>query len=336
MHDPSLGRTVADRAQLLTSGGLTIKTTVDLGSSGRPTKRRRPRVKPTDQAIGALAMVEPGTGEVLGISQSRPMGREREEGRDVPQLRRGQQVRRLGRLPGRLDLQDLRAGGRTRAGAAQPRPKFKSPAQVHIPQNDFTDCDGPYPVTSTWTPAQLHQQRHPVRHVQGHAALGEHLLRPARAQDRPVRALRPRQGRWASTSPTPTGSGSPPSRSVSPSVSPLEMAGAYATVAARGEHCDDRPVTQILNSRRQALQEVPAEVQAGDPAPTPRTPSTTSCKGVMAPGRLRAGPRPGQAVGGQDRNDQQDNTAVWFDGYTPKVATAAVVAGANSRASRSP
>ncbi len=31
-------------------------------------------------------------------------------------------------------------------------------------------------------------------------------------------------------------------------VSPLEMASAYATFAARGKHCDNRPVTQILNS----------------------------------------------------------------------------------------
>ena len=35
---------------------------------------------PTDQAIGGLAMVEPGTGEVRALSQSRPMGCEQGAG----------------------------------------------------------------------------------------------------------------------------------------------------------------------------------------------------------------------------------------------------------------
>ena len=63
-------------------------------------------------------MVQPGTGEVLAHLAARPMGRERKKGADLPQLRRGQQVRRLRRLPGRVDLQDLRARRRARAGAA--------------------------------------------------------------------------------------------------------------------------------------------------------------------------------------------------------------------------
>ena len=33
-------------------------------------------------------MVEPGTGDVRALAQSRPMGREQGAGRDVPQLRR--------------------------------------------------------------------------------------------------------------------------------------------------------------------------------------------------------------------------------------------------------
>ena len=64
------------------------------------------------------------------------------------------------------------------------------------------------------------------------------------AQHRPVRALRAGQGDWASSSPT--------RRRAVPSftlgvadVSPLEMAEAYATFAARGLHCDSRPVTEI-------------------------------------------------------------------------------------------
>src|ERR687894_400658 len=40
-------------------------------------------------------------------------------------------------------------------------------------------------------------------------------------------------------------------------VSPLEMAGAYATFAGRGLHCANRPVTQILNSKGRVLKDYP-------------------------------------------------------------------------------
>ena len=35
------------------------------------------------------------------------------------------------------------------------------------------------------------------------------------------------------------------------------MAGAYATFAARGKHCDARPVTQILNSDGKVFKNYP-------------------------------------------------------------------------------
>ena len=71
---------------------------------------------PTDQAIGALAMVEPGTGNVQAIAQSRPMGREKKQGQTFLNYVVRQQVRRLRRLPGRLDVQAVRARRRARAG----------------------------------------------------------------------------------------------------------------------------------------------------------------------------------------------------------------------------
>ena len=44
-------------------------------------------------------------------------------------------------------------------------------------------------------------------------------------------------------------------------VSPLEMAGAYATFAARGKSCENRPVTQILNSDGKVFKNYPKRCQ---------------------------------------------------------------------------
>ena len=98
-------------------------------------------------------MVEPGTGNVQALAQSRPMGRRQALGADLPQLRRAPEVRRLQRLPGRLDVQGVRPGG----GARQERhpaetPSFTVPAQESIDMNQYQTCDGPYTSTEVWEP----------------------------------------------------------------------------------------------------------------------------------------------------------------------------------------
>src|SRR6478609_1773257 len=80
LDDPALGESVAQRRQLLKSGGLTIRSTVDLDDQAAAEKAVKNPVDQRDQAVGALAMVEPRTGDVKAIAQSRPMGRSQKKG----------------------------------------------------------------------------------------------------------------------------------------------------------------------------------------------------------------------------------------------------------------
>ena len=102
--------------RLLFSGGLTIKTTVDLRFQRAADASVRSHVNPTDQAIGGLAMVEPGTGEVRALAQSRPMGSDKKKGETYLNYVVPREVRRLQRLPGRVDVQGLRAVGGDQPG----------------------------------------------------------------------------------------------------------------------------------------------------------------------------------------------------------------------------
>lgn len=74
LQDPALGKTVEVRRHQIYGGGLTIKSTIDLRFQKAADRSVASHVNSTDEAIGALALVEPGTGYVRALAQSRPMG----------------------------------------------------------------------------------------------------------------------------------------------------------------------------------------------------------------------------------------------------------------------
>jgi membrane peptidoglycan carboxypeptidase len=324
LADPSLGKTVDDRLQLLNSGGLTIKTTVDMRYQRAADRSTSAHVKPTDQAIGALAMVEPGTGDVKAISQSRPMGRKQKKGQTflnyVVDSKYG-------------DSNGFQAGSTfklfTLAAALEEglptTTRFHSPNTLNIPSNEFQDCDGPYSDSSIWSvhnstgQGTFDMYKGTQLSVNTYFAQLEKktgLCKPyAMARSMGVDLTQPSIERV-------------PSFTLGvPSVSPLEMAGAYATVAARGLHCDNRPVTKILNSEGRVFKTYPKNCQQVMQQNTADT-INDILKGVMAPGGFGAGLALDKPSAGKT-GTINSNMAVWFDGYTPALATASMIAGAN-------
>jgi len=121
-----------------------------------------------------------------------------------------------------------------------------------------------------------------------------------------------------------------------PSVSPLEMAEAYATVAARGKHCDSQPVTEILDSKGKVVKDFKPKCQQVMSQSTADAVNDIM-KGVQEPGGF--GGSAGLGLTAKDGSVLQSagktgtinsNMAVWFDGYTPSLATVSMIAGANS------
>ncbi len=324
LDDPALGATVADRQQLLNSGGLTIKTTVDLRFQKAADASTAAHVLPTDNAIGALAMVQPGTGNVLAISQSRPMGRAKKQGQTflnyVVDSKYG-------------DSNGFQAGSTFKlfvlASALEqglpPSTSFNSPNTLTIPERDFQTCDGPYRSTGTWPvhnstgSGRFDMYRGTQQSVNTFFAQLEKktgLCKPyALARSMGVDLSNPAIERV-------------PSFTLGiADVSPLEMAGAYATVAARGLHCNSRPVTRILNSDGKVFKTYPkkcSQVMQQNTADT----VNDILRGVMESGGFGAGLALDKPSAGKT-GTINSNMAVWFDGYTPAVATVSMIAGAN-------
>ena len=324
-QDPALGRTVADRQRLLEAGGLTIETTIDPRMQRAADRSVQRHVNPTDQAIGGLAMVEPGSGAVRALAQSRPMGRNKAAGQTflnyvVP--------RRYG------DSNGFPAGSTFKvfvlaAAIKQGVPlstQIKSPQSVDIEPRELKTCDGPLASLDTWSPENSTgsgsfdlytgtQQSVNTFFAQLEARTG--LCDPVTmARDMGVEV--------------------PERDVVGPftlgvtDTNPLTMAGAYATFAARGEYCEPRPVKRILSPSGKVIADYPDKCQQLMPAAVADAVNDI-LRGVQEPGGFgyESGLGLSQPSAGKT-GTINENRAVWFVGYTPNMATAAMLAGANS------
>ncbi len=325
-QDPALGKTVDARKKLLYTGGLTIHTTISLRDQRAADTSVHNHVFPTDQAIGALAMVQPGTGDVKAISQSRPMGRDAKAGQTylnyvVPQKYGDSN----GFQPGSTFKAFVLA-----AAIQQGIPlsqMIASPPQVHIPMSQYRVCGGKsFQSTDTWSPhtstisgtmnAYTGTQES-VNTFYAKLELQTGLCEPYRLAkamgiglDDPATEMVPSFTLGVA------------------SVSPLELADAYATFAARGLHCDPRPVVSIDDSNGNQLKSYDPQCQQVIAAPVADAVNDV-LRGVQSPTGFGADLILNQESAAKTGTND-NNMSVWYMGYTPNLATASMIAGANS------
>ncbi|PUA82868.1 glycosyl transferase [Nocardioides currus] len=323
LKDKSLGDTVKDRKRLLQSGGLSIYTTIDLDYQAGADAAVKAHVNPTDNAIGGLAMVEPGTGYVRALAQSRPMGKNKAAGQTylnyvVP--------RKYG------DANGFQAGSTFKAfvlAAAinQNIPlseSIYSPIKMEIPDSEFETCDGPYYGDGGWNVSNStggDQSYNLYTGTQQSVNTFFAQLETETGMCEPIELAQ----KMGITLPT---AQQVPSWVLGVSdTDPLTMAQAYATFAARGLHCDALPVTQVLKADGSTFKDYGTSCEQVMPGPTADAVNDV-LRGVMEPGGFGQNIAPSVPSAGKTGTNQ-GNMSVWFVGYTPQVATAAMVAGAN-------
>ncbi len=337
LQDPALGEDREERRQLLRTGGLTIRTTIDLRFQAAADAAVQAHTDPTDQAIGGLAMVEPGTGDVKALAQSRPMGRNRSAGQTflnyvVPQEYGDSAGFQAGSTFKVFVLAQALKDG------ILPSTTMTVPAQDFIPESRFTTCgengeEIPYASTTVWDPKNFDDRggtfdlysgtQQSVNTFFANLELLTGLCKPYQlAKDMGIDLTKPagdENGNGAERVPTFTLG--------VVDVSPLEMAEAYATFAARGEHCDARAVTAIEDPNGNVLKEYGPQCTRVMPNVVADTVNDI-LKGVLEPGGFGQYITIGQEDAGKT-GTTQNGRAVWFVGHTPNLATAAMVAGAN-------
>jgi len=329
--DPALGRTRKEREALLESGGLTIRTTIDLRFQDAADNAVRGHVYKDDTALGALAMVEPRTGNVKAIAQSRPMGPNADDGETFLNYVVNQKYG---------DSAGFSAGSTFKAFVLATAIKqgipltktYNSPPEIFLSESEFEDCDGKPYGYGTWDPDNATTSgvknlytgtRESVNTFYAQLEADTGICEPFELAVQMGVDLTAPEGD-ANTLPERT----PTFTLGVPNASPLEMAEAYATFAGRGLHCASRPVTAILDSRKNVVKDYPKKCEQVLPGAIADAVNDV-LQGVTAPGGFGAAIATQQPSAGKT-GTAQNQSSVWFVGYTPNLAAAAMIAGVNS------
>lgn len=325
LDDEQLGRTTAERRRVLFAGGLTIKTTIDQAMQRAADRAVRDHVNPTDQAIGGLALVVPGSGDVRALAQSRPMGRDKAKGQTYLNYIVPREYGDSGGFQAGSTFKSFVLAAAVKQGISL-NTQISSPPQIALPNNTFETCDGPLRSTDTWEPSNSTGSgtydlytgtRQSVNTFFAQLEQRTGLCDPVTiAKDLGVQV--------------PESDVVPPFTLGVTNTDPLTMAGAYAAFAARGQYCEPRPVTEILDDRGEPIGDFSSRCAQVLPEPVADAVNEV-LRGVQEPGGF--GYSNGLSLS-QDSAAKtgtiNDNKAVWYVGYTPNMSTAAMIAGANS------
>jgi len=323
LDNKALGATVDQRREYIYTAGLTITTSLDPKAQKAADKAVQKAVYPKEVAVGVISMIEPGTGLVKAMAQSRPtMGKK--DGQtfvnyNVDEAHGGG----IGAQPGSTMKVFVLA-----AAIAEGIPlktKITSPPS-YVSTGPVETCKGA--VSDTWN----------VRNSTGSGSFDlvsatTHSVNTFFAQ------LEERTGlckpfTFATDAGVIRGDGRPLEQVKSftlgvNEVTPLSMANGYATFAARGVHCDPVVVTKIVDSAGKSIatpdgnckQVIPQKVADGvvyvlhQNMDGGNDPNRTAASLVLT-GR--------QAGGKTGTNDS--NNAVTFAGFIPNLAAVSMVA----------
>lgn len=333
LQEPALGATVKERQAMLERGGLTIKSNIDPSMQKAVNKAVKKYVGAKDKAIGSLALVEPGTGKVRAIGQSRSMGRDKKKGQTFINFSVPRRYGDSNGFQGASTFKMFTASAAIEDGLSTGT-SFNSPQTITMPSGSYFDCDGngtgPWEKLKNSTGSGTYDMVRGLRNsvntyfaqLEKKVGLCESVTM-AKKMGLPVREPNLKEGDPGSYVPSFT-------LGVM-DVSPLDMAAAYATPAAGGIYCTPAPVAEILDRNGKSIKKYTTDCKRVMKKETAAK-INAILVGLQQPGgfgynRGTGLPIPSAAKTGTNN----DAKAVWYVGYTPELAAASMIAGINSK-----
>jgi membrane peptidoglycan carboxypeptidase len=327
LADPDFGPTAADREALWEQGGLTINTTLDPVAQNAAAKAVADHTYPTDKVASAIVMIQPGTGQIKAMAQSRPMGNDA-----------GQTYVNLSADPQHNGTLGYQAGSSFKifTGLAalnqgiDPSLPINAVSPLVLGGTTLATCvNGQTSITwpNSYQPTNDDHNSYLVPMDQAFwYSVNTYFL----SLETQTGLCAPAQvaESMGVTQDNDLGQGKPLNQYASftlgtNQITPVEMAAAYATVAAQGVYCTPYVITGMTDvngkqykGQRQACKQVLAANTANEL--TSMLEGVLTQAGATADGLGLSGGRP--AAGKTGTTDS--SVATWFDGYTPQLAAA--------------
>ncbi|MGH3323432.1 MAG: transglycosylase domain-containing protein [Streptomyces sp.] len=315
LNDPAFGKTAKSRAKRWNQGGLTIRTTLDPKAQKSVESSIQQHVNQSDKVATAASIVEPGTGKILGMGQSRPYGygkNETEMNLSVDDDMGGG----AGYQPGST-FKPVVAAAALERGTSMYK-KYPSPYKMKYPSPVQT-CKGQW---SGSAPVENENRREvgPYRMKEATAKsvntyfvslISDTGVCPVTEMAKKM-GIQRADGKKIDQVPSITLG--------TQEMSPLTMAEGYATFANRGVHCTPVAVSSITDANGKKL---PVPKTSCERAMSERTADTVNSllRGVVEDGTgKKAGLSGRDSAGKTGTTDQR--YAAWFVGYTPNMSGA--------------
>lgn len=321
LNDPVFGKTPPDRAKIWNRGGLTIRTTLEPQAQESVQRSIKEHVNMSDEVATAATIVEPGTGKILAMGQSRPYG----FGKDETQINLSVDKNMgggAGYQPGST-FKPIVAAAAIEGGKPATQ-EYSSPYEMQYPSpvaacggrkwlntdnsklgNENESEYGPYDMTEA-TAKSVN-----TYYVQLISDIG---ICPVMNMAKKMGVQRADGAKIAQAPSIALGT---------QEVSPLTMASAYATFADRGTYCTPiaiESITQTSGGRQKSLA-VPKSTCSRAMSEASADTINTLLRGVVEDGtgqEAGLGSRP--SAGKTGTTDFR--YAAWFVGYTPNMAGA--------------
>ncbi|MFJ3226004.1 transglycosylase domain-containing protein [Streptomyces sp. NPDC086783] len=321
LNDPVFGKTKEARAKVWNQGGLAIRTTLDPQAQQSAQASIKEHVNKSDDVATAATIVEPGTGKILAMGQSRPYGFGKHETQinlSVDKEMGGG----AGYQPGST-FKPIVAAAAVEGGKSATQ-QYSSPYEMEYP-SPVSVCGG-----KNWTNLQNEKLTNENESERGPYGMKEATAKsvntyyvqlisdigicPVTDMAKKMGVNRADGGKIAQAPSIALGT---------QEMSPLTMANAYATFASRGTYCTPiaiESISQTVGDEKKSLR-VPKSSCSRAMSETTADTISTLLKGVVEDGTGTEAGLSGRASAGKT-GTTDFRYAAWFVGYTPNMAGA--------------
>ncbi|MEV4262848.1 transglycosylase domain-containing protein [Kribbella sp. NPDC049584] len=323
LTNPELGATVKDRDHYLKTGGLQIRTSIDPRIQAAAQASIDKHSKRTDTAVAAITVVEPGTGLVKAMVQSKPYGNGRNHTNYNYNVEKA-----YGGFGGFQNGSTMKAFT-IAAALSKGFPmdyRINSPEQIDLRNTKFRTCTGTTRDPTYQPKNSTHSGDLTMVEAARFSTNTYFLQLSQRTGLCAIAKIAAKLGMYNGQTGQPLDQVASMTLGVG-YVTPLMLSNAYATFAARGMYCKPLAVTSVRDKSHKLIPGPGFDCRRALPRAVADGVNRVLSQ-VMMPGgtggHLRFGTRD---MAGKTGTIQQ-NLAVWFAGYTPNLAAAAVVADA--------